>query len=84
MHEKKETFSFYSRLYSAVTFLDFFRNGIRRLFHAALLFFGNFVPVYRGDANTKLEYLDKMRECLSNVDESSIIKLKKESMPKGG
>jgi len=35
-------------------------------------------------ANTKLEYLDKMRECLSNVDESSIIKLKKESMPKGG
>ena len=35
-------------------------------------------------ANTKLEYLEKMRECLSNVDESSIIKLKKESMPKGG
>ncbi len=34
--------------------------------------------------NTKHEYLDKVRECLSNIDETQVIKLKKENMQKGG
>ena len=34
--------------------------------------------------NTKHEYLDKVRECLSNIDETQGIKLKKENMQKGG
>ena len=34
--------------------------------------------------STKHEYLDKVRECLSNIDETQVIKLKKENMQKGG
>ena len=33
--------------------------------------------------NTKHEYLDKVRECLSNIDETQVIKLKKENIQKG-